>query len=64
MMPLPYSTYCVENIYKVIEETEEVLSETHTRGNREQLMIDAYREIAQLYRIDKEVMKDERDSNS
>jgi len=59
MMPLPYSTYCVENIYKVIEETEEVLSETHTRGNREQLMIDAYREIAQLYRIDKEVMKDE-----
>ena len=59
MMPLPYSTYCVENIYKVIEETEEALSETHTRGNREQLMIDAYREIAQLYRIDKEVMKDE-----
>ena len=63
-MPLPYSTYCVENIYKVIEETEEVLSETHTRGNREQLMIDAYREIAQLYRIDKEVMKDEKNSDS
>ena len=64
MMPLPYSTYCVENIYKVIEETEEVLSETHTRGNREQLMIGAYREIAQLYRIDKEVMKDEKNSDS
>ena len=64
MMPLPYSTYCVENIYKVIEETEEALLETHARGNREQLMIDAYREIAQLYRIDKEVMKDEKNSDS
>ena len=59
MMPLPYSTYCVENIYKVIEDTEYMLNEYPRRCNPEHVMIDAYKEIAQLYRLDKEIMKDE-----
>ena len=54
------SGYVQEQIAQVIQETEEILSETSAIGNREQAMISAYKEIVQLYRLDKEIMTDER----